>query len=159
MNIIKPKDLEQPFRIGVVVSKENDIVAQRIFESAIKRLNELKITTDLITIAWVPTAMEIPIAVERMIDTGEIHVVAALGAVIQDGTSHFDYECKQVSDGCLSISMETGIPVIFGVLTTPDEQSALDRAGGAKGNVGREVIDSAFETLSVVRQIDELTFE
>jgi len=158
MNIIKPKDLEQPFRVGVVVSKENDIVAQRIFEGAVGRLNELKITTDLITVAWVPTAMEIPIVVERMIDTGEIHVVVALGAVIEDGTRHFDFECKQVSDGCLSISMESGIPVIFGVLTTPNEQSALERAGGGNGNIGREVIDNAFETLSVVRQVDELTF-
>ena len=158
MNIIKPKDLEQPFRIGIVVSKENDIIAQRIFEGAVGRLNEYKITTDLITVAWVPTAMEIPIAVERMIDTGELHVVAALGAVINDGTCHFDFECKQVSDGCLSISMESGIPVIFGVLTTQDEQSALDRVGGAKGNIGREIVDNAFETLSIVRQIDELTF-
>lgn len=159
MNIIKPKDMEAPFRIGLAISRENDIVDQRIYENAIKRLNELKITSNLITVAWVPTPTQIPIAVERLINTSEIHVVAALGSIISDGTPNFEYQCRQVSDGCLMISMDFVVPVIFGLITALDEQSALDRVSGARGNIGRKAIDDAYETLSVIRQIDSLIFE
>lgn len=159
MNVIKANDIEQPFRIGIVVSRFNENVTQRLYEGAVQRLNELKITSDLISVAHVPGAVEIPIACQRFIDTDEIHVVIALGAVIKQETDHYDYVCSMVSKGCMDVSLESGIPVVFGVLTCPDEVHALERAGGAKGHAGIEAVNSAFEILSVVRQIDELTFE
>lgn len=158
MNVIKPNDIEQPFRIGIVVSRFNEMVTQRLYEGAVQRLNELKITSDLINVAHVPGAVEIPIACQRFIDTDEIHVIIALGAVIKGETDHYEYVSQMVSKGCMDVSLESGIPVIFGVLTCPDETTALDRCGGAKGHVGRECVDTAFEILSVCRQIDELTF-
>lgn len=158
MNVIKPNDLEEVFRVGIVVSRYNDMVTQRLYEGAVRRLNELKITSDLISVAWVPGAAEIPIACQRFIDSDEIHVVIALGCVIKGETDHYEHISQMVSKGCMDVSLESGIPVIFGVLTTPNETLALDRAGGAKGNVGSECVDTAYEILSVVRQIDSLKF-
>lgn len=158
MNLIKPNDIEDPFRVGIVVSRFNENITQRLYEGAIKRLNELKITSDLISVAHVPGAVEIPITCQRFIDTDEIHVVIALGAVIKRETDHYDHVCSMVSKGCMDVSLEAGIPVIFGVLTCPDEATALERCGGSKGHLGIEAVNTAFETLSVIRQIDMLTF-
>jgi len=85
-------------------------------------------------------------------------VVITLGAVIKGDTDHFTYVCEQVSHGCQTVALENGLPVIFGVLTCPNEQTALERAGGSKGNVGRESVDAAFDMLSVLRQVDSLEF-
>lgn len=159
MNLIKPNDIEEPFRIGIVVSQYNQNITQRLYEGAVRRLNELKITSDLISVAQVPGAVEIPIACQRFIDTDEIHVVIALGAVIKGETDHYEFVSNMVSKGCMDVSLESGVPVIFGVLTCPDETTALERCGGAKGHVGVECVDTAFATLSVVRQIDEMVFE
>lgn len=159
MNLIKANDIESPFRIAIVVSKFNENITQRLYEGAVQRLNELKITSDLIHVAWVPGAVEIPIACQRFIDTDEIHVVIALGAVIKGETDHYHYVSNMVSKGCMDVALESGVPVIFGVLTCPDELTALERTGGAKGHVGRECVDTAFETLSIVRQIDDTVFE
>jgi 6,7-dimethyl-8-ribityllumazine synthase len=158
MNIIKPKDIEAPFRVGIVVSRFNEQVTQRLYEGALIRLNELKITTDLITVAWVPGAMELPIAAQTMIDTGAFNVIIVYGAVIMGETDHYNIICDTVSRGCQQVSLENGVPVIYGVLTTKTELQALDHAGGGKGNLGRECVDIAFETLSVLRQIDETEF-
>ena len=158
MKIIKPKDIEAPFRVGIVVSRFNEQITQRLYEGALIRLNELKITSDLITVAWVPGALEIPIAAQTMIDTGAFNVIIVFGAVIMGETDHYQVICETVSRGCQQVALENGVPVIFGVLTTKTELQALDRAGGGKGHVGRECVDTAFETLSVLRQIDETEF-
>ena len=158
MKIIKPKDIETPFRVGLVVSRFNEQITQRLYEGALIRLNELKITSDMITVAWVPGAVEIPITAQTLIDTGAFHVIIAFGAVIKGETDHYEYVCQQVSNGCQQVALENGVPVIFGVLTTKNELQALDRVGGAKGHLGRECVDAAFETLSVLRQIDEQQF-
>ena len=158
MKIIKPKDIEAPFRVGIVVSRFNEQVTQRLYEGALIRLNELKITSELITVAWVPGALEIPIAAQTMIDTGAFNVIIVFGAVIMGETDHYQVICETVSRGCQQVALENGVPVIFGVLTTKTELQALDRAGGGKGPLGRECVDTAFETLSVLRQIDETEF-
>lgn len=158
MKIIKPKDIEAPFRVGLVVSRFNEQITQRLYEGALIRLNELKITSDLITVAWVPGAIEIPIAAQTMIDTGAFNVIIVFGAVIKGETDHYQYVCETVNRGCQQVALENGVPVIFGVLTTATELQALDRVGGSKGHMGRECVDTAFETLSVLRQIDELVF-
>ncbi len=160
MKIIKPKDIEAPFRVGIVVSRFNEQVTQRLYEGALIRLNELKITTDLITVAWVPGALEIPVAAQTMIDTGAFNVIIAFGAVIMGDSDndHYHLLCDHVLRGCQQVALENGVPVIYGVLTTKTELQALDRAGGGKGHLGRESVDTAFETLSVLRQIDETEF-
>ena len=132
MKIIKPKDIEAPFRVGIVVSRFNEQVTQRLYEGALIRLNELKITSDLITVAWVPGALEIPIAAQTMIDTGAFNVIIVFGAVIMGETDHYQVICETVSRGCQQVALENGVPVIFGVLTTKTELQALDRAGGER---------------------------
>jgi 6,7-dimethyl-8-ribityllumazine synthase len=158
MIVIKPKDIEAAFRVGIVVSRYNEQITQRLYEGALIRLNELKITSDFITVVWVPGAVEIPIAAQTLIDTGAFHVIIVFGAVIMGETDHYTHVCEQVSRGCQQVALENGVPIIFGVLTTKNELQALDRVGGAKGHMGRECVDTAFETLSVLRQIDELQF-
>lgn len=158
MNVIKPKDMEEPFRIGIVVSKFNQQITQRLYEGALHRLNELKITSSLITAVWVPGAVEIPLACQTLIDTTMIHVVIAFGCVIRGETGHYQYVCEQASNGCQQVALDSGVPVIFGVLTVENELQALDRCGGAKGHVGRECVDVAFEQLSVLRQINQIDF-
>lgn len=159
MNVIKPKNIEQPFRVGIVVSHFNHHITQRLYEGALHRLNELKITSDLITAVWVPGAVEIPLACQSLLDTGAFHVIIAFGCVIRGETGHYEYVCDQVSGGCQQVALESGVPVIFGVLTTENELQALDRCGGAKGHAGRECVDAAFEQLSVLRQIEQLKFD
>jgi 6,7-dimethyl-8-ribityllumazine synthase len=109
-------------------------------------------------VAWVPGALEIPIAAQTMIDTGAFNVIIVFGAVIMGETDHYQVICETVSRGCQQVALENGVPVIFGILTTKTELQALDRAGGGKGHLGRECVDTAFETLSVLRQIDETEF-
>lgn len=158
MNIIKANTLEEPFRVAIVVSQYNDKVTQRLYEGAVNRLNELKVTSDLISVAWVPGAVEIPIACQRFIDSDEINVVIALGCVIKGETDHYEYVSQMVTKGCMDVSLESGVPVIFGVLTTPNETLALDRTGGAKGNVGADCADTAVEMLSILGQINSMKF-
>lgn len=158
MNIIKPKDLEQPFRAGIVISRAHEMVTQRLHEAAVRRLNEYKITSDLITLVWVPTPVEIPLAAQSLIDTDEIHVIITLGAVITNETPHSEYICEQVSLGCQQVMLDNATPVVFGVVTTDDEQTALDFAGGAKGNIGHDAVNTAFDMLSALRQIARLKF-
>ena len=160
MNIIKPKDLEQPFRIAIVVAKDHEdvMVAQRLFEGAVERLSELKITTNLITVVWVPSPMQLPLITQNLIDTNSFQAVITLGAIIEERTPHFEFVSESVSLGCQQIALDNDIPVIQGVLTTTTEIEALDMAGGAKGNFGAIAVDAAFDMLSVLRQINDLEF-
>src|SRR5207237_476285 len=117
------------------------------------RLRELKFGDDQISIAWVPGAVEIPIAAQRFAQTGVFDAIIALGAVIRGDTSHYDYVCEQVSQGCQRVALENDLPVIFGVLTTEDEEQAKARAGGGEGHKGREAIDTAVAIVATLRQI------
>lgn len=160
MNIIKPKDLEQIFRVGIVVAKDDEDVqvAQRLYEEAVERLNELKITTDFITVVWAPTAIQLPFITQNLIDTGNIQAVITLGAIIEERTVNFHFVSESVSLGLQQVSLDNDVPVIQGVITTKTETQALDMTGGANGKFGAKVVDDAFDMISVLRQINELEF-
>lgn len=136
--------------IAVITSRFNESVTTKLYNGAMERLYELGFDKNNIIERWVPGAVEIPVVAQHFAASGEVDAVICLGAVIRGETDHYDYVCQQVSYGCQKVSLEQGIPVIFGILTTATEKQALARAGGAKGDKGRYCVDAAIEMLEVL---------
>jgi 6,7-dimethyl-8-ribityllumazine synthase len=151
MNTIVAKPLAKQPKIAIVVSQFNEEVTSKLLLGAQTRLRELLVHDALIV--WVPGAVEIPLIAQRLAASNQYQAIIALGAVIRGDTSHYDYVCKQVSDGCQKISLQYDLPVIFGILTTENEQQALDRAGGVHGNKGADAVDAAFAMISLLGQL------
>ena len=143
-----------PFPIAIVVSRFNQIVTERLYTGAIKQLEHLGFASDLITVVDVPGAVEIPIVAQRLAKKAKHEAIITLGAVIRGETSHYDYVCTQVSQGCQQVAMAYDLPVIFGVLTTENRAQALDRVGGRHGHKGVDAVDAAIEMVTVLRKID-----
>lgn len=156
MQMIDAEDLDESFNIAIVISRFNEEVTEMLFEGAMARLRELNFPEQQITVIWVPGAVEIPLAVQRLAKTDIYEAIICLGAVIRGETDHYDYVCQQVSSGCQKVALEHDIPVIFGVLTTEDEAQAFARAGGEHSHKGRESVDAALEMVSVLRQIEAI---
>ena len=108
-----------------------------------------------LTLAWVPGAFEIPMVAKKMAASGKYDAILCLGAVIKGSTSHYDYVCAEVSKGIASASMETGVPILFGVLTTDNIEQAIERAGTKAGNKGYDAACSAIEMVNLLSQLDE----
>jgi 6,7-dimethyl-8-ribityllumazine synthase len=145
-------DLNQnSYSIAIVVSLFNKKITKELLDGTVNRLISLGISAEDITVVEVPGAIEIPFVARRLIKAGKHEIVIALGAVIRGETTHYDYVCQQVSDGCQRISFELDVPVLFGVLTTENEEQAWDRLGGAHGHKGMDVADSAIAMLNVLR--------
>jgi len=134
--------------IGLVISEFNTEITDLLYENAIERLKELDLSDQNITAVWVPGAIEIPLAAQTMAETENFDVIICLGAVIRGETSHYDYVCQQVSQGCQQVALSQKIPVIFGVLTTEDESQAFERV-----QKGREAVDAALQMISILDQI------
>jgi 6,7-dimethyl-8-ribityllumazine synthase len=153
MPTLNVQNIPGTFNVAIVVSRYNGEITQKLLDGVQERLQELGFTKERLTIIWVPGAVEIPLAAQRLARTGKYEAIICLGAVIFGETRHFDYVCEQVSQGCQHVALSHDIPVIFGVLTTDNIQQAHDRVGGEKGHVGRQSADAAFELVSVLRQI------
>ena len=153
MKSIIAKDIAAGFNIVIVVSRFNENVTQKLLQGALERLRELEFEKHQITVAHVPGAVELPVTAQAFAKTGSVDAIVCLGAVIRGETTHYDYVCSQVSKGCQRVALDYNIPVIFGVLTTENKEQALARAGGARGHKGRDAIDTAYEMVSVLRQI------
>ena len=108
-----------------------------------------------IQVAWVPGAFEIPLIASKMAESGKYDAVICLGAVIRGSTSHYDYVCNEVSKGIASVSLKSGIPVMFGVLTTENIEQAIERAGSKAGNKGSECAQGAIEMVNLIREIQK----
>ena len=153
MQTIAAKSIETQFKLAIVVSRFNQEITQALYEGALQRLKELEFHEQHITVAWVPGAVEIPLTAHLLAKTGAYAAIICLGAVVRGETSHYDYVCDQVSHGCKEVALRHEIPIIFGVLTTENEEQAMARAGGAHGNKGKDAIDAAFDMISVIQQI------
>lgn len=153
MKTIDGRGDKKTFSVGIVVSRFNEEITGGLLEGALKRLEELDFKSEQITVAWVPGAIEIPLATQRLAQQGKFEAIVCLGAVIRGETTHYDYVCSQVSEGCQHVALQNDVPVIFGVLTTENEAQAKDRIGGRHGHKGRDAIDAAAEMVSVLRQI------
>jgi 6,7-dimethyl-8-ribityllumazine synthase len=132
-------------RFGVVWSRFNHAVVRELLDGATACFAEHGVAGDSLYIAEVPGAWELAYAAQRLAQSGRFDAVVALGAVIRGGTPHFEYVCEGATRGLGRVALDTGVPVIFGVLTTDDEAQALDRAGGSRGNKGREAALAAIE--------------
>lgn len=153
MNVLEGKLVAKDSKIGIVAARFNEFIVSKLISGAVDGLVRHDVKEDNITLAWVPGAFEIPVAAKKMAQSGKYDAVICLGAVIRGATSHYDYVCAEVSKGIASVSLETGIPVMFGVLTTDTIEQAIERAGTKAGNKGYDCALGVLEMLDLFEQI------
>ncbi|EIM5217427.1 6,7-dimethyl-8-ribityllumazine synthase [Staphylococcus pseudintermedius] len=141
-------------KIGVVVSRFNDLITGRLLDGAQDALRRHQVAEDSIDVAYVPGAFELPIVAKKMAQTGKYDAVVTLGCVIRGATSHYDYVCNEAAKGIAKASDDTGVPVVFGVLTTENIEQAIERAGTKAGNKGAESAVGAIEMANLLRQMN-----
>ncbi|WP_078576929.1 6,7-dimethyl-8-ribityllumazine synthase [Salipaludibacillus agaradhaerens] len=142
-------------KIGIVVGRFNEFITGKLLGGAEDALKRHGVANDDVDVAWVPGAFEIPLIAKKMADSGKYDAVITLGTVIRGSTPHFDYVCGEVSKGVASISLSSGIPVIFGVLTTDTIEQAIERAGTKAGNKGWEAAAGAIEMANLTKNFNE----
>ena len=138
---------------AIVVARFNDLVTRRLLDGALDVFRRHGVPDERLTVAWVPGSFEIPLVADRLARSGRYAAVCCLGAVIQGATTHHEYINHQVAAGLMRAGQESGIPVLFGVLTCQNMEQALDRAGGKAGNKGAESALAAIEMVSLLRQL------
>jgi len=136
---------------GIVVSRFNSFICERLLEGAVDALVRHGGDDKNIHVARVPGAFEIPLAAKKMVESGKYHAIICLGAVIRGSTPHFDFVASEVSKGVASVSLESGVPIAFGVLTTDTIEQAVERAGTKAGNKGFEAAVTAIETANLLK--------
>lgn len=154
MKIYEGKLIAKNNKYGIVVGRFNEFIGGKLLSGALDALQRHGVAEDNIEIAWVPGAFEIPLAAKKMAGSGKYSAVICLGAVIKGATPHFDYVSSEVSKGIANVSLEMGLPVIFGVLTTDTIEQAIERAGTKSGNKG---YDAACTAIEMVNLFDELS--
>lgn len=153
MKILEGKVVAEGVKIAIVAARFNEFIVSKLVEGARDGLVRHNVPDDDITLAWVPGAFEIPLMAKKMADSGKYDAVICLGAVIRGATSHYDYVCNEVSKGIAAISLESGVPVMFGVVTTDNIEQAIERAGTKAGNKGYDCALGAIEMINLSRQI------
>jgi len=154
MKVYEGKFAAKGIKIGIVAARFNEFIGSKLLDGALDALHRHDVKEDDISIAWVPGAFEIPVAASKMVKSGKYDAIIALGAVIRGSTSHYDYVCNEVSKGIAHISLNTGVPVIFGILTTENIEQAIERAGTKSGNKGFEAALSALEMINLLKSLD-----
>ncbi len=140
-------------KIGIVAGRFNEFITSKLVGGALDVLKRNDVSEENIDIAWVPGAFEIPLITKKLANTGKYDAIITLGAVIKGSTPHFDYVCAEVSKGVAQISLQTDLPVIFGVLTTNNIEEAIERAGTKAGNKGADAAFSAIEMINLIKEI------
>lgn len=153
MKVYEGKLTAESVKIGIVCARFNEFITSRLLGGALDGLKRRGVDDDDVAVAWVPGAFEIPIVAKRMAKSGKYDAVICLGAVIRGSTSHYDYVCSEVSKGIAAVELETGVPVMFGVLTTENIEQAIERAGSKAGNKGSECAEGAIEMVNLLREI------
>jgi 6,7-dimethyl-8-ribityllumazine synthase len=152
MKIYEGKLVSQDKKYGIIVGRFNEFIGGKLLSGAIDGLKRHGVEEDNIELAWVPGAFEIPLVAKKMAKSGKYDAVICLGAVIRGSTPHFDYVSNEVTKGVAQASMETEIPVIFGVLTTDSIEQAIERAGTKAGNKGFEAAMTAVEMVNLLQE-------
>ena len=137
----------------IVISRFNEFIGAKLLSGAIDELKRHGVEDANIDVVWCPGAFEIPLVAEKMAKSGNYDAVICVGAVIRGATSHYDYVCNEVSKGIAQASMKTGVPIMFGVVTTENIEQAIERAGTKAGNKGYDCALSAIEMVNLVEQI------
>ena len=138
-------------KIGIVVGRFNELITSKLLGGAVDGLKRHGVDEGDIDIAWVPRAFELPFIAKKMADTKKYDAIICLGTVIRGSTTHYDYVCNEAAKGIASVSLETGIPVMFGVVTTETIEQAIERAGTKSGNKGYDAAISAIEMANLTR--------
>ncbi|MCS7199711.1 MAG: 6,7-dimethyl-8-ribityllumazine synthase [Caldimicrobium sp.] len=143
-------------RLAIVVSRFNVFITQKLLEGALDVLRRHRVKEEEISIAWVPGAFEIPLVAKKLALTGKFDAIICLGAIIRGATPHFEYVASETSKGIAQVMLETGVPVIFGILTTDTIEQAIERAGTKAGNKGAEAAFTALEVVNLIKRISTL---
>lgn len=153
MKAYEGKLVSKDIKIGIVAARFNEFITSKLLSGAVDALNRHEIPEENIEVAWVPGAFEIPLIASKMAKSGRYDAVICLGAVIRGSTSHYDYVCSEVSKGIANVSLASGVPVMFGVLTTDTIEQAIERAGTKAGNKGFDCAVGAIEMVNLVREL------
>jgi len=155
MKTFEGKLVSKGIKVGIVAARFNEFITAKLLGGAMDALLRHDVEEKNIHVAWVPGAFEIPLIASRMAKSGKYDVIICLGAVIRGSTSHYDYVCSEVSKGVANVSLNSDIPVMFGVLTTDTIEQAIERAGTKAGNKGFECAEGAIEMVNLIRSIEK----
>lgn len=153
-----PREIEgslqgRGLRIAVVASRFNQDVTDRLLRGALDTLTTHGVADDDVTVVWVPGSFEVPTVARRLAASGGYQAIVCLGAVVKKETAHFEYVAAQAARGIADVGRETGVPTIFGILTTYNAHQALARSGGAQGNRGADAADAAIRMATLMQQL------
>ena len=154
MQVFEGKVVAQEIRVGIVAARFNEFITSKLLGGALDGLKRHDVPEENVDVAWVPGAFEIPLNAAKMAKSGKYDAVICLGAVIRGATSHYDYVCSEVSKGIAQVSLQSEIPVMFGVLTTDNIEQAIERAGSKAGNKGFECATGAIEMVNLIRAME-----
>ena len=141
-------------KIGIIVSRFNEFITSKLLGGALDALTRHGVSDEDVDVAWTPGSFEIPITADKMASSGKYDAVVCLGAVIRGATPHFDYIAAEASKGIASVGLKTGLPVIFGVITTDSIEQAIERAGTKAGNKGADAAETAIELANLFSMLD-----
>lgn len=153
MKTLEGKLTAKNMKIAIVVARFNEFITSKLLSGCTDCLIRHEAADEDLTVAWVPGAFEIPMAAKKLAESGKYDAVICLGAVIRGATPHFDYVCAEASKGIAQVSMQTGVPVAFGVLTTENIQQAVERAGTKAGNKGVDCAMTAMEMVNLFKEM------
>ena len=153
MKTLEGKLTAKNMKIAIVVARFNEFITSKLLSGCIDCLIRHEAADEDLTVAWVPGAFEIPLAAKKLAESGKYDAVICLGAVIRGATPHFDYVCAEASKGIAQVSLQTGVPVAFGVLTTENIQQAVERAGTKAGNKGVDCAMTAMEMVNLFKEM------
>ena len=153
MKVFEGTLVSDKIKVGIVAARFNEFITSKLLGGAVDCLKRHGISEEDMEVAWVPGAFEIPLIASKMAGCGKYDAVICLGAVIRGSTTHYDYVCSEVSKGIAQVSLSSGIPVMFGVLTTENIEQAIERAGTKAGNKGFDCAAGAIEMVNLIRGI------
>ena len=154
MRVLEGNVVAKGIRVGIVAARFNEFITSKLVGGALDGLKRHDVKEEDIDVAWVPGAFEIPLIASRMAKSKKYDAVICVGAVIRGSTSHYDYVCSEVSKGIANVSLNSDIPVMFGVLTTDNIEQAIERAGSKAGNKGYECATGAIEMVNLIRALE-----
>ena len=154
MNVFEGKLASKEIKVGIVASRFNEFITSKLLSGTLDGLKRHEVQDEDIDVAWVPGAFEIPLIASKMAKCGKYDAVICVGSVIRGSTSHYDYVCNGVSKGIAHVSLNSEIPVMFGVLTTENIEQAIERAGTKAGNKGFDCAIGAIEMVNLIHEIE-----
>ncbi len=155
MKVFEGNVVSENIRVGIVAARFNEFIVSKLVGGALDGLKRHGVNEEDVDVAWVPGAFEIPLIAKKMANSGKYDAVICVGAVIRGSTTHYDYVCSEVSKGIAAVSMNSDIPVMFGVITTENIEQAIERAGSKAGNKGYDCALGAIEMVNLIREIEK----